>query len=76
LKPARVAEILRLVKIGNDLLEQQRQKVRDTIAKYADTFTITVKEVYPVSFKTFKLSFPPGATFSTKVNQRPLTPPQ
>lgn len=67
---------MQLVKIGDDLSEQQHQKVREIIAKYADTFAISVKEVYPVNFKTFKLSFPPGTTFSTKVNQRPLTPPQ
>ncbi|KAH7919814.1 hypothetical protein BV22DRAFT_986463, partial [Leucogyrophana mollusca] len=74
--PARVAEILRLVEIGNDLTEEQRNRVRDMIKHYADNFALSIREVYPVDFKTFKLSFPEGTTFSTKVNQRPLTPPQ
>ncbi|KAG1873267.1 hypothetical protein C8R48DRAFT_593809, partial [Suillus tomentosus] len=74
--PVRVKEILKLVTIGEDLTEEQREKVRSFIAQYADTFALTVKEVFPVDFKSFKLTFPAGATFSTKTNQRPLTPPQ
>ncbi|KAH7918438.1 hypothetical protein BV22DRAFT_978648, partial [Leucogyrophana mollusca] len=74
--PKRVAKILDLIRIGEDLTPSQRQQVCNVVRQYADTFAATVREVYPVNFKKFKLSFPEGTTFSTKVNQRPLTPPQ
>ncbi|KAG1868312.1 hypothetical protein DFJ58DRAFT_837954 [Suillus subalutaceus] len=35
-----------------------------------------VSEVFPVDFKMFKLTFPEGMKFTTKVNQKPLTLPQ
>lgn len=75
-KPERVAEVMRSITIGEDLSEEQRQQVRALCEEFADTFALAVSEVYPVTFKTFKLTFPEGTTFSTKVNQRPLTPPQ
>ncbi|KIK35568.1 hypothetical protein CY34DRAFT_95846, partial [Suillus luteus UH-Slu-Lm8-n1] len=74
--PGRVAEVLRQIKIGDDLTEEQRTQVRDLCAEFADTFALAVSEVFPVDFKTFKLTFPEGTLFTTKVNQRPLTPPQ
>ncbi|KAG1775751.1 hypothetical protein EV702DRAFT_1198948 [Suillus placidus] len=74
--PARVAEVLQQIKIGDDLSLDQRTKVRDLCAEFADTFALAVSEVFPVDFKTFKLTFPEGMKFNTKVNQRSLTPPQ
>ncbi|KAG2742837.1 hypothetical protein P692DRAFT_20695421, partial [Suillus brevipes Sb2] len=74
--PTRVAEVLRQIKIGDDLTAEQRTQVRDLCAEFADTFALAVSEVFPVDFKTFKLTFPEGTKFITKVNQRPLTPPQ
>jgi hypothetical protein len=75
-KPERVAEVMQSIMIGEDLSEEQRQQVRALCEEFADTFALAVSEVYPVTFKTPKLTFPEGTTFSTKVNQRPLTPPQ
>ncbi|KAG0694479.1 hypothetical protein DFH29DRAFT_815308 [Suillus ampliporus] len=67
--PVRVAEIMRVIKISDDLSDDQRSQVRTLCEEFADTFALSVSEVYPVDFKTFKLHFPEGATFKTKVNQ-------
>ncbi|KIK35303.1 hypothetical protein CY34DRAFT_42628, partial [Suillus luteus UH-Slu-Lm8-n1] len=75
-RPERVAEILQQIKIGEDLSPDQREQVRALCAEFADTFALAVSEVFPVDFKMFKLTFPEGTRFNTKVNQRPLTPPQ
>jgi hypothetical protein len=75
-KPERVAEVMSSITIGEDLSIEQRLQVSNLCEEFADTFALAVSEVYPVTFKNFKLTFPGGSTFSTKVNQRPLTPPQ
>ncbi|KAG2052989.1 hypothetical protein BDR06DRAFT_841587, partial [Suillus hirtellus] len=64
------------IKIGNDLSETQRNQVHDLCIEFADMFALAVSEVFPMDFKMFKLTFPEGTKFTTKVNQRPLTPPQ
>ncbi|KAG2100646.1 uncharacterized protein F5147DRAFT_560134, partial [Suillus discolor] len=74
--PIRVTEILRQIKIGDDLTTEQCEQVTSLCSEFADTFALAISEVFPVDFKTFKLSFPEETTFKTKVNQRPLTPPQ
>ncbi|KAG1759515.1 hypothetical protein EDD22DRAFT_761891, partial [Suillus occidentalis] len=74
--PERVAEILQQIKIGKDLSPDQQSQVCDLCAEFADTFALAVSEVFPIDFKMSKLTFPEGTRFNTKVNQRPLTPPQ
>ncbi|EMD37974.1 hypothetical protein CERSUDRAFT_35881, partial [Gelatoporia subvermispora B] len=74
--PARVDAIMQAVSIGPDLSEDQRAKVRSLIAEFADCFALAVSEVTPVKDAVHKLHIPEGATFSRKVHQRPLTPPQ
>ncbi|KAG1770163.1 hypothetical protein EV702DRAFT_1202573 [Suillus placidus] len=74
--PARVAEIMRVIKIGDDLSPDQKAQVHGLCEEFADTLALSVSKVYPIDFKTFKLHFPEGTKFRTKVNQRPLTPPQ
>ncbi|KAG2139099.1 uncharacterized protein EDB93DRAFT_1298964 [Suillus bovinus] len=66
-KLERVAEVMRSITIGEDLSEEQRQQVHALCEEFADTFALAVSEVYPVTFKTFKLTFPEGTTFSTKL---------
>ncbi|KAG2756211.1 hypothetical protein P692DRAFT_201700039 [Suillus brevipes Sb2] len=63
-------------KDNEDLSIEQRLQVSNLCEEFADTFVLAVSEVYPVTFKNFKLTFPGGSTFSTQVNQQPLTPPQ
>ncbi|KIM37850.1 hypothetical protein M413DRAFT_54364, partial [Hebeloma cylindrosporum] len=75
-KPERVKEILRLVTIGTDLREDQSTKVRELIASFADIFALSVHEVHQVKDIVHRLDIQPDAVFSTKVHQKPLTPPQ
>lgn len=74
--PARVDAILKLVTIGDDLTAAQREEVIELIRANADCFALSVSEVTAVPDATFKLNIPDGAVFSTKVHQKPLTPPQ
>ena len=75
-KPERVAEILRLVTIGSDLSKEERLEVRQLISSFADIFALSVHEVFPVKDAVIRLDIPADATFSRKVHQKPLTPPQ
>ena len=75
-KPERVAEILRLITIGDDLSEDERNKVKQLISSFADIFALSVHEVHQVDGAVHRLNIEPGATFSKKVHQKPLTPPQ
>jgi hypothetical protein len=75
-KPKRVAEILRLVTIGNDLSEEEQAKVQHLISSFADVFALSVHEVHQVEGAVHRLNIPPDATFAKKVHQKPLTPPQ
>ena len=75
-KPERVEEVLRLVTIGDDLSPDQRQKVQDLVRSFADVFALSVNEVKVADNATHRLDIPKDATFSMKVHQRPLTPPQ
>ena len=75
-KPERVEEVLRLVTIGDDLSPDQRQKVQDLVRSFVDIFALSVNEVKVADNATHRLDIPKDATFSMKVHQRPLTPPQ
>ena len=75
-KPERVAEILRLVTIGDDLDEDQKTKVRNLISSFTDVFALSVHEVHQVEGAVHQIDIPPGSIFSKKVQQKPLTPPQ
>lgn len=75
-KPERVAEVLRLVTIGNDLNKDEQLKVRHLISSFADIFALSVHEVYQVEGAIHRLDIAPNTTFSKKVHQKPLTPPQ
>lgn len=52
-----VTEILWMIKIGDDLSEDQRLRVSALCEEFADTFSLSVSEVYPVDFK-MKVAFP------------------
>ncbi|KAI0363826.1 hypothetical protein BV20DRAFT_907983, partial [Pilatotrama ljubarskyi] len=75
-KPARVQAIVNAVQLGDDLTEEQRAAVQALICEFADCFALSIKEVTPVPGAIHKLNVPADATFSKKVHQRPLTPPQ
>ena len=75
-KPERVKELLRLITIGDDLSPEERQSVEKLISDFADIFALSVSEVKTVEGAIHHLDIPSDATFSFKVNQKPLTPPQ
>ena len=75
-KEERVQEVLRLITIGNDLSPEQRKEVRQLIRSYADIFALSVSEVKVANDAVHHLDIPPDTTFSKKVHQKPLTPPQ
>jgi hypothetical protein len=74
--PARVAEVLKLVKLGPDLTDVQRAEVVALVSRYADIFALAVSEVCPVKDAVYAPNIPADYKFSTKVHQRPLTQPQ
>lgn len=75
-KPECVEELLRLVTIGDDLREDQKQEVRQLIADFADIFAFSVSEVKVVEDAVHHPDIPPGTTFPLKVHQKSLTPLQ
>ena len=46
------------------------------ISEFADVFALSVSEVKQVEGTVHQLNIEPDAKFSTKVHQKPLTPPQ
>ncbi|KAG9088268.1 hypothetical protein FS749_002317 [Ceratobasidium sp. UAMH 11750] len=75
-KPERVAEILRKVRIGDSLSQEQKTKVENLLGEYADIFALNLSEVLPVDIKQMRLNVPEGATFPKRAGQRKLTKPQ
>lgn len=61
------------VQVGDDLTSDEREQVQQLIAECS---ALSVKEVLPVPGVIYKLNVPEKATFSCKIHQRPLTPPQ
>ena len=73
-KPEQVVEILRLVKIGPDLTEDERMQVTEMISKFADCFALSVREVIAIPGAEHRINIPLDAVFPTKVpHQKPLT---
>ncbi len=75
-KPERVDEVLRQIKIGPDLMATQRSEVENLLRSYADCFALSVSEVRRVDVAVHRLNIPQDASFSKRVHQWPLTPPQ
>ncbi|KIK00108.1 hypothetical protein K443DRAFT_132777 [Laccaria amethystina LaAM-08-1] len=74
--PARVAKIRELVQIGEDLTKAERKEVEQLIEEFADCFALSLSEVNLIPGAVHKLNIPEGATFRTKIPQRPLNPDQ
>lgn len=75
-KAEHIQAILNSMQIGNDLGQEERKHVQQLIREYADCFVLSIKEVTPVPGAVHTLNVPPDATFSKRVHQKPLTPPQ
>jgi len=50
--------------------------VKVLISEFADVFALSVSKVKQVEGTVHQLNIEPDAKFSTKVHQKPLTPPQ
>ncbi|KAJ7142842.1 hypothetical protein C8R44DRAFT_602993, partial [Mycena epipterygia] len=72
----RVEAILAAVAIGPDLSEEQRTRVREFIAEFADCYALSMKEVMPIPGAEHTMNIPEGQTFTTKPHQRSTTPAQ
>jgi len=75
-KHERVQKIIELVTIGDDLTELEREAVQALISEFADCFALSVSEVKAVKNGEHKLDIIPGVKFSTKIINRPFSPPQ
>ncbi|OJT14782.1 Retrovirus-related Pol polyprotein from transposon 297, partial [Trametes pubescens] len=75
-KSERVQAIVDAVQIGDDISTAERERVQQLIRKYADCFALSIKEVTPIPGAVHTLNVPPDTTFSRRVHQKPLTPPQ
>jgi hypothetical protein len=75
-EPRRIQKILELITIGDDLTTPERDAVNALIVEFADCFALSVSEVKAVKNGEHKLDIKPGTTFSTKVANRPFSPPQ
>jgi len=72
----RVAKIVELVTIGDDLTVEKQSKVVALIQEFVDCFALSVSEVTAVKGGEHKLEIKPGTKFATKVTNHPLTLPQ
>lgn len=71
-----IKEIQRLVTIGDNLTSTENSQVQALIAEFADVFAPSVSKVKQVEGAVHRLNIKLDAKFSTKVHQKPLTPPQ
>ncbi|KAJ6568875.1 hypothetical protein B0H19DRAFT_938183, partial [Mycena capillaripes] len=72
----RIAEVKRRITVGSDLTAAEREQVDILLDEFVDVFGLSMSEVHAVLGAEHRLDVPAGATFKTKVNQRPLSPPQ
>ena len=75
-KPACVQEVQCQVEVRDDLTDAENTQVQALIAEFADVFALSVSKVSQVEGAVHWLNIEPDVKFSTKVHQKPLTPPQ
>ncbi|KIN95455.1 hypothetical protein M404DRAFT_43910, partial [Pisolithus tinctorius Marx 270] len=69
----RIKYILQNIKISSDLSEEEKQKVTELIAEFADISTCSLGEPGHPEGKPILDN---NTTFQTTVNQQPMNPPQ
>ncbi|KAG1830078.1 hypothetical protein DFJ58DRAFT_737075 [Suillus subalutaceus] len=74
--PARVKEVLRQIKFGDNLSVEEREELERFITKNADCFALALKEVIPIPGVLLNLNVPENAIFNLRMHQCPLTPEQ
>lgn len=75
-KAERIAEIVHLIHIGDDVSPDKRAVAEDLIREFPDIFALSVSEVKHIPGATHHLEIPEGTTFNTKIKQRTMSPPQ
>jgi hypothetical protein len=75
-KTERVAEIVRLIRIGDDVSPEERAIVEDLIREFPNIFALSVSKVKHIPGATHPLKIPEGTTFNTMIKQRPMSPSQ
>lgn len=71
-----MAEILRKVSIGNDLIVEQNKQVIELVSEFADVFALLLSDILPVDFAKLVLDVPAGTSFPKRAGQRRLMEPQ
>lgn len=74
--PLRVIWIVKHVQYRSDLMQEELEKVKALVMKYADIFACSLGEFLPVPGAIHRLDILDGMTFNLRVHQRPLTPLQ
>ena len=74
--PAHVAKILKLVQIGKDVSESQRNEIKQLISEFADCFALSLNEVNLIPGTVHELNIPNDMAFHTKIPQRSFNPDQ
>jgi hypothetical protein len=76
--PARVDAVLAEIKIGDDLTENQRDRLVKVLRAHADCFALSMSEVTVVPGAEHKLNIPDRENAKSRTNphQRPLNTPQ
>jgi hypothetical protein len=73
---SRVDVVLKAIEISDDMTAEQREAVCNLIAKYADCFALSIREVIPAKDTTLRLNIPEEAQLPMKTCQHTFTPPQ
>ena len=76
MKAESVSEILCSIEIGDDLTNEEHQRVKDIIAEFADVFALSVGEVKHIPGASHRLNIPEDTTHNTRIGQCRMTPPQ
>jgi len=71
-----VEYIVRNVKIGDNITQDEQAQVETLITEYADVFTCSLSEVLLIPDTRVDLNVPRDARFNTNIWQWPLSPPQ
>jgi len=74
--PARVAKVIELVQIGDDITVAQREAVKLLISEFADCFALSLSKVNLIPGAVHKLKVPKDTTFHTKIPQCSFNPDQ
>lgn len=72
----RVEEIVSKIEFGTDLTEDQLQRVKSLVRKFADVFALSMSEVLSVDWHHHHLDIDPDTKLPKRMSQRPITEKQ